>query len=300
MNTVIAELLGVAARRMTVLAGALLVAATVFAQQPNRAEKGTRITPDQVVAEVRIDQKLNSPLPLDLPFQDDKGRDVTLRSILRPGKPAVFVMVQLNCPMMCGLMLEGVTSALRQLKFSPGKEIDVIVASIDPSEDVRDAKLEKEEYVQVYGRPGTDDGWHFLVGSEKNIRAVADAAGFRYKQDPVTKAFIHASGIMVVTPQGRMARYFPGIEYPSQYLHLSLVEASRGKIGSLADNVRLFCYQWDPVKGGYGLAIARITQASGIATALILGTYMFTMLRRDRNRRIFAAPSPADDSEPVV
>jgi protein SCO1/2 len=262
------------------------------------ATKATRITPDQVVAEVRIDQKLNNQVPLDLPFKDGRGRDVTMRGLLRPGKPAVFVMVQLNCPMMCGMMLEGVTSALRELKFSPSNEFDVIVASIDPSETARDAMLEKQEYVEVYGRRGTEHGWHFLVGSEANVRALADSVGFRYKHDPVTGAYVHASGIMILTPEGKVARYFMGISYPAKVIRLSLVEAAQGKIGTLVDKMNLFCYQYDPIEGKYGLVISRVTQVMGVATALILGTYMLVMFRRDRNRRIVAAavarPIPSD------
>ncbi len=247
--------------------------------------KSTRITPDQVVAEVGIDQKLNNQLPLDLPFQDDGGRAITLRDALG-NKPTVLVMLQYRCPMLCGLMMEGLNRALTQMKFSAGKEYNVVVVSIDPAEGQREATIKKQEYVQLYDRPGAEAGFRFLTGSGPSIARLADAAGFRFKHDEQTGAYVHASGVMVVTPQGRMARYFFGIEYPARILRLSLVEAGEGKIGTLADKMTLFCYMYDPIQGKYGLAISRITQAMGILTVLVLGTYMSMMFYRDRNRRL--------------
>jgi len=254
--------------------------------------KSTRITPDQVVADVRIDQKLNTQLPLDTPFQDDAGRAITLRDAIG-GKPTVLVMLQYRCPMLCGLMMEGMNRALTQMKFSAGKEYNVVVVSIDPAEGQREATIKKQEYVQLYERPGAEQGFRFLTGSQPSIARVADAAGFRFKHDAQTGAYVHASGIMVVTPQGKMARYFFGIEYPARILRLSLVEAGEGKIGTLADKMTLFCYMYDPIQGKYGLAISRITQALGILTVLILGSYMLVQFRRDRNRRLVRVAAPS-------
>lgn len=279
---------------LAVLGGGAAFAQTSAGSVTRNVTKGTRITPDQVVADVRIDQKLNSQLPLDTVFQDDGGRTVTLRDAIG-NKPAVLVMLQYRCPMLCGLMMEGLNRALTQMKFSVGKEYNVVVVSIDPAEGQREALIKKQEYVQLYERAGAGPGFRFLTGTGPNIARVADAAGFRFKHDEQTGAYVHASGIMVVTPQGKMARYFFGIEYPARILRLSLVEAGEGKIGTLADKMTLFCYMYDPIQGKYGLAISRITQALGILTVLVLGAYMLVQFRRDRNRRLVrvAAPSAA-------
>lgn len=264
---------------------------TLTAKTPDQATKSSRFTPAQIKDEVSIDQKLNNQLPLDLPFSDDAGRRVTVGEALG-GKPTILVMLQYRCPMLCGLMMDGLNRALRDLKFTAGREFNVVVVSIDPQEGQREATIKKNEYTQLYARPGSENGWHFLTGTEPNIARLADAAGFRFKHDPQTGAYIHASGIMVVTPKGHMARYFYGIEYPARILRLSLVEAGENKIGTLADKVTLFCYMYDPLQGKYGLAITRLTKVMGSATVLILASYMLVSFRRDRNRPLRVATSP--------
>lgn len=281
--------------RFVVVAGALFaLAGTAFGQTIPRdvaVTKNSRIAPAQVIADVGIDQKLNSQLPLDLAFNDEGGRRVTMGEALG-NKPSILVMLQYRCPMLCGLMMDGLNRALRDLKFSAGREYNVVVVSIDPQEGQREASIKKNEYTQLYARPGSENGWRFLTGTEPNIARLAGAAGFRFKHDPQTGAYIHASGIMVVTPKGHMARYFYGIEYPARILRLSLVEAGENKIGSLADKVTLFCYMYDPIQGKYGLAVTRLTKVLGTATVLILASYMLVSFRRDRNRPLRIATPP--------
>jgi protein SCO1/2 len=242
-------------------------------------------TPDQVVQTVRIDQKLDAQVPLDLSFRDEKGAAVRLGDYFAPKKPVILAIVYYRCPMLCTLILDGVVNSLREMKFSPGQEFDVVAVSVDPKETPELAADKKKAYLELYNRPATEKGWHFLTGDEANIKALADAVGYRYTYDAKTGQYAHASGIMVLTGKGRVARYFFGIEYPAKYLRLALVEAAQGKIGTPADKFALFCFQYDPMTGRYGLAIMRVTQVAGVATFLVLASFMLVMFRRDHQHR---------------
>ena len=232
----------------------------------------------ELLKQVGIDQKLNQLIPLNLAFRDENGNSVELGQYFGQ-KPVILTLVYYNCPMLCTQVLNGVESGLKELPTDIGKQFDVVTISIDPTESHVLAKVKKEMYVGMYGRPGAAEGWHFLTGDEAQIKQLADAVGFRYAYDPDTKQFAHASAIMLLTPEGKISRYFYGIQYPSRDLRLGLVEASEGKIGTPVDQVLLFCYHYDPATGKYGLLISRVIQIGGALTVLILGIGMLILFR---------------------
>jgi protein SCO1/2 len=232
----------------------------------------------ELLKQVGIDQKLNQSIPLDLTFRDEDGRTVALGQFFGQ-KPVILTLVYYNCPMLCTQVLNGVESSLKELSTDIGNQYDVVTISIDPTESHVLAKTKKEMYVGMYGRPGAAQGWHFLTGDEPQIKQLADAVGFRYAYDPDTKQFAHASAIMLLTPNGKISRYFYGIQYPTRDLRLGLVEASEGKIGTPVDQVLLFCYHYDPATGKYGLLISHVIQIGGALTVLILGVGMLILFR---------------------
>jgi protein SCO1 len=236
----------------------------------------------ELLKNVGIDQKLNQTIPLNLAFRDENGQTVQLAQFFAQ-KPVILTLVYYNCPMLCTQVLNGVESGLKELPTTDiGKQFEVVTISIDPTESHVLAKVKQEMYVGMYGRAGAAQGWHFLTGDEPQIKQLADAVGFRYAYDPDTKQFAHASAIMLLTPEGKISRYFYGIQYPSRELRLGLVEASEGKIGTPVDQVLLFCYHYDPKTGKYGLLISRVIQAGGALTVLILGIAMLILFRGER------------------
>jgi protein SCO1 len=232
----------------------------------------------ELLKQVGIDQKLNQSIPLNLTFRDENGAPVQLAQFFGQ-KPVILTLVYYNCPNLCTQVLNGVESGLKELHMDIGKQFDVVTISIDPTEAHVLAKVKQEMYVGMYGRPGAAQGWHFLTGDEPQIRQLADAVGFRYAYDPDTKQFAHASAIMLLTPEGKISRYFYGIQFPSRELRLGLVEASEGKIGTPVDQVLLFCYHYDPKTGKYGLLISHVIQAGGALTVIILGIAMLILFR---------------------
>jgi protein SCO1 len=232
----------------------------------------------ELLKQAGIDQKLNQSIPLNLAFRDENGQNVELAQFFGQ-KPVILTLVYYNCPMLCTQVLNGVESGLKELPTDIGKQFEVVTISIDPTESHVLAKVKQEMYVGMYGRPGAAQGWHFLTGDEPQIKQLADAVGFRYAYDPDTKQFAHASAIMLLTPEGKISRYFYGIQFPSRDLRLGLVEASEGKIGTPVDQVLLFCYHYDPATGKYGLLISRVIQAGGALTVLILGIAMLILFR---------------------
>lgn len=235
----------------------------------------------ELLEQVGIDQKLNQSIPLNLTFRDENGAPVQLGQFFGQ-KPVILTLVYYNCPNLCTQVLNGVESGLKELHMDIGKQFDVVTISIDPTESHVLAKVKQEMYVGMYGRPGAAQGWHFLTGDEPQIKQLADAVGFRYAYDPDTKQFAHASSIMLLTSEGKISRYFYGIQYPSRELRLGLVEASEGKIGTPVDEVLLFCYHYDPKTGKYGLLISHVIQAGGALTVLILGIAMLILFRGER------------------
>ncbi|HEV8379381.1 MAG TPA: SCO family protein [Tepidisphaeraceae bacterium] len=230
-----------------------------------------------------IDQRLNNPIPLDLTFRDEAGQQVQLKNYLGK-KPAVLALVYYRCPMLCTMTLNSMSAAFKPLKLEMGRDFDVITVSFDPRETPDLAAAKKRAYVKEYGRAGADSGWHFLTGDEQSIKMLAESCGFNFFYDPRTDQFGHASAIMLLTPDGRISRYFYGLEYSPNDVRLGLIEAGGGKIGSKTDQLLLLCYQYDPATGRYGLAILRAVRIGGILTFIALGTFIFFSLRRERRK----------------
>lgn len=229
---------------------------------------------------VGLDQRLNEQVPLDLLFRDEAGQPVSLGAYFGK-KPVVLALVYYECPMLCTQVLTGLVSSLKAISFNAGEQFEVVSVSIDPVETPALAAKKKATYVQRYARPGASKGWHFLTGEERSIQALAHSVGFRYKYDPDTKQFAHASGIMLLTPQGKLSRYFYGVEYAPRDVRLGLVEASQNRIGTPVDQILLFCYHYDPTTGKYSAAALNMVRLAGAAFVLILGTYLLLAWRRD-------------------
>jgi protein SCO1/2 len=237
----------------------------------------------QALQGVGIDQRLRNSLPLDATLRDEEGREVQLGEYFGE-QPVILALVYYECPMLCTLELNGVLKAIRVLPLALGKDYQIVTVSFDPGETPELAQRKKEEYLAQYRHPGAEQGWHFLTGDAESIRRLTDAAGFQYTYDPATDLFSHASALMVVTPEGKLSRYFYGIEYSPRDLRLGLVEASRNQIGSFVDQVLLFCFHYDPVQGKYSLVILNTLRAAGVVTVLAIVAFLWVMLRRDRVR----------------
>lgn len=267
-----------AAIRMLALALIVGLASPALAHEEDAKPAQSALPP--LLEQVGIDQRLDQPVPLDLAFRDEAGRSVTLGQYFGK-RPVVLSLVYYTCPMLCSQVLSGTTSALNVLKLEPGRDFEIVSVSINPHETPADAARKKEEVLARYRRAGAAGGWHFLTGDQPSIDALAKAVGFRYAYDPKTGQYAHASAIMVLTPEGRIAQYRFGIEYSPKDLRLGLVEASENKIGNLVDQVLLYCYHFDPSAGRYTAVAMNILRLAGAATVLILGTFIFVMLRRD-------------------
>jgi protein SCO1 len=236
------------------------------------------------VADLKIVQRLNNQVPLDLVFRDETGRRVALREHVN-GKPVILVLAYYRCPRLCSEVLNKLTETLRQIDYDAGNQFTVLVVSFDPREKSELAAAKKVAYVNKYGRPGSAAGWHFLTGEEEPISRLADAVGFRFVYDPRQDQFAHASGIMVLTPEGKVSRYFYGLAYPARDLRYGLEDAAAGKIGSsVSQPLRLLCYAYDPVTGQYRLLTLRLVQAGGLLTVLALGTALVVFWRRERRK----------------
>jgi protein SCO1 len=237
-----------------------------------------------VLQRVGVDQRLNQQLPLDAQFVDETGKTVKLGDYFGK-RPAILTLVYYNCPMLCSEEMDGLTSALEMVRLDPGKDFDVIVISIDPTETPALAARKKNYYMRRYGRPGSESGFHFLTGQQPAIDAVSKATGFAYVRVPGPDGkldqFAHASAIEVVTTSGRLAQYYLGVEYSPKDVMLGLVEASGNKIGSPVQNILTYCYHYDPQTNKHSLVVARVVQLGGMVTVAGLGGFMFVMFRRD-------------------
>jgi protein SCO1/2 len=252
--------------------------------------------PPSMLTRVGVDQKLDQQLPLDLEFTDEHGRNVRLGDYFNRGRPVVLNFVYFGCPSLCTMTLTGVVGATKPLSLKMGSDYDVITISFDPSEGPELAAKKKASYRRLFGRAEMDDGWHFLTGRPDAIRAVTDAVGYRYVYDENTKQFAHGSAIMVATPAGRLSHYLYGLEYAPKNLRLALVESSQHKIGTVADQLLLMCYQYDPTSGKYGFAIMTAMRTGAILTMLALGTFIGISIYRDRR----TALTPADTKPPTT
>jgi protein SCO1/2 len=229
---------------------------------------------------VGIEQRLNDQIPPELVFRDESGNTVRLSNCFGK-KPLILNLVYYKCPMLCGEVLAGLTRAMKGMKLVLGQDYDVLTVSFDPHETPADASASKATYLKRYGREDAGQGWHFLTGSQESIAALTKAAGFQYQYNAQSGQFAHATAILVLTPTGRIAQYYYGVEFPVKDLRLALVQASSNKIGNVVDQILLYCYHYDPAAGKYNLAIYRVLRLSGIATLLLLGGFIVIMLRRD-------------------
>jgi protein SCO1/2 len=244
------------------------------------AQDNAAVTPPQLRG-VGIDQRLNNQVPLNLKFRDETGQTVTLGSYFGK-KPVILSLVYYTCPMLCTMAENGLLNALRDVKFNIGEQYEVVTVSIDPTEKPDMAMGKKAVYVGLYGRPAAKHGWHFLVGDDPDIRALAQSVGFHYNYIPETKQFAHATGITVLTPQGKVSRYFYGIQYPARDIRLALVEAASEKIGNPVDAIMLYCCQYDPHTGKYGMVVSHVLKIAGAITLLCMGTLIIALSRGGR------------------
>jgi len=241
-----------------------------------------------ILNNVGLDQRLNTALPLDAQFRDERGHTVALQQFFT-GKPAIVTLVYYRCPMLCTEVLNGLASAITPLKYDLGRDYQIITISIDPTETPAIAEAKKEKYVQRYGRPGADQGWHFLTGDKQNIDTVASAVGFRYAYDASIKQYAHPSMIMLVTTDGHVAQYYTGIEYEPKDLRLGLTEASDNRIGTVVDRALLFCYHYDPTQGRYTPKIMMVVRAFGALTVAGMVLMVAVLLRGEKRQRGNAA-----------
>ncbi len=237
---------------------------------------------------VGIKQKLNSPVPLDLVFRDEANRAVPLRTYFGD-KPVVFSLVYYKCPNLCNLTLTEMVHSLHRLSFEPGRDYNVVVVSFDPSETPLLAAEKKSNYAKEFGRPSFNSGWHFLTGTQDSISRLTSSLGFQYRWDEPTHQFVHAGGIMVATPDGKLSKYFYGIRYAPADLRLALVEASRGKIGSPVDDLLLYCFHYDVTQGRYTLVIFNVLKIAAAGTLLGLAALLFYLMRPDKKQKATTA-----------
>jgi protein SCO1 len=230
---------------------------------------------------VGIDQRLDSQVPLNLIFKDEAGRSLPLSTYFTSRKPVLFTLVYYRCPMLCSEILSGLEGALKAVALQPGKDFEVVAVSFDPKDTPEIAAAKKENYLRRYNRPDSANGWHFLTGDEANIKALTEAIGFHYNYDAATDQFAHASAIMILTPEGRLSKYFYGVEYSPRDIRLGLVEASENKIGSPVDQILLFCFHYDPASGKYGALTMNSLRVVGAGFVLICGTFLAIALRRE-------------------
>jgi protein SCO1/2 len=234
---------------------------------------------------VGIEQRLNEQIPPQLVLRDEAGKTIRLADYFGR-KPMILSLVYYQCPMLCGEVLSGLESALRVMKFDVGREFDVLTISFDPRETPEMAAKKKSEFLKRYGRPGADQGWHFLTGPKESIDTLTKAVGFQYEYIDKTGQFAHATAIMVVTPSGRISQYYYGVEFAPEDLRLGLIQASGNKIGTVVDQVVLYCYHYDPATGKYGATISRILQLAGAATIIIMGVFLTVMIRMGSKQQL--------------
>jgi protein SCO1/2 len=244
--------------------------------------KPSSLKPEQL-KEVSFKQRLNEQLPLDAVFKDEYGRDVTLGKYFNEKRPVIVAFVYYQCPMLCTQVMNGISSSLRALTFTAGEEFDVVLISFDPRDTPAAAAEKKRTHLKYWASEQTSGGWHFLTGQEPTIRRVANAAGFTYQWDQQTQQFAHVSGVLVATPEGKLARYFYGVEYSPKELRLALVEAGQGHIGSAIDELLLYCYHYDPENGRYGVMIMNLVRAAAVLTVASMVGFIVMARRRENS-----------------
>jgi protein SCO1/2 len=266
-------------------AAALAVAAATSASAAPSSAPAPAPTPADarpaILQKVGIEQRLGQPLPLDAIFQDEAGNAVRLGRYFG-SRPVVLVLAYYDCPMLCTEVLNGLLASMKTLSFDAGKQFEVVTVSFDPREKPADAAAKKKPYVEAYGRPGAAEGWHFLTGSSGSIERLTQAVGFRYAFDDRIGQYAHGAAIYVATPDGRLSRYFYGIDYAPRDLRLGLIEASEKRIGTPVDQILLYCYHYDPKTGRYGAVVMNVLRLAGGATLLLIVAFFVVMFRRER------------------
>jgi len=235
----------------------------------------------ELLTEIGLDQKLDAQVPIGLPFKDETGRDVRLGDYFGK-RPVILTLAYYECPMLCTQVLNGLTSALGVLSFTAGEEFEIVTVSFDPRDTPALATAKKATYMERYHRAGAERGWHFLTGNERSIEALTKAVGFRYAYNASIGQYAHVTGIMVLTPEGRLSRYFYGIEYGPRDVRLALIEAAGHQIGTPADQLLLYCFHYDPKSARYSFAIMRLVRAAGVATVLAMVAGVLVLRRRER------------------
>ena len=258
-----------------------IAGASVHAQQ---------ITTPAILDKVGITQNLNAQIPPDLAFRDETGKSARIGDFFGQ-KPIVLSLVYFDCPALCTEVLNGELRTMKAISLDLGKDFDAVTVSFEPKDTPALAKAKRDVYIGQYGRAGAADHWHFLTGDQQSIDALTNAVGFRYAYDSSIRQYAHAAAILVLTPDGRIDRYFYGVIYPARDVRLGLVEASQGKIGTLTDHALLYCYQYDPMTGKYGMVVMNVLRAAGGLTVLILGIFMTMMFLRERKRQVGIAPA---------
>jgi protein SCO1/2 len=272
--------------RNTIRIALLLAATSAFAQMNGTVASSAdtqQNTRPSVLQQVGIDQNLGEQLPLDARFKDESGKDVVLGDFFQSKRPVLLAIVYYDCPMLCTQVLNGMTSAIGVMKFTAGKEFDVVAVSIDPRETPEIAAAKKKTYIQRYRRDGAEQAFHFLTGQQPAITSVTKAAGFRYVWDEKTQQYAHQSALILVTPDGKVAQYYYGIEYSPKDMRLGMIEASKEHIGNMADQVVLFCYHYDPTTGKYGAMLMNVVRAGGALTVMLLVGFMFISIRKENH-----------------
>lgn len=274
-------------------AGWLAAAAVALSAHAARAEDRMEPLPKQLEGVV-LNEKLGAQVPLELPFTDSNGRAVKLGDLVHGDRPAILTLNYSNCPMLCSLQLTGFVDMLKGMKGTPGVDFDVITVSLDPTEPVERTAKTKQHYLGRYGRPEADDGWHFLVGPETSVRALADSIGFGYRYDPETKEYMHGAVLTLLGPGGRVSRYLSGVVYDAETTRLSLLEANAGRTASLFDQAVLYCFQYDHMKGRYAPVAMNIMRLAGALTVLVLGIFLGAFwLRESRRKKVGGGPRSA-------
>jgi protein SCO1 len=238
------------------------------------------LKPEQL-RDVTFKQRLNEQLPLDASFKDEYGRPVTLGKYFGSNKPVILGFVYFNCPMLCNEVMNGISRTLRALPFTAGQEFDVVLVSFDPRDTPSAAAEKKRAHLDYWKTEQTSGGWHLLTGDEQTIARVTNAAGFTYEFDPVTGQFAHVSGVLVATPDGKLSRYFYGIEYSPKELRMAIVESGQGHVGSPIDELMLYCFHYDPESGRYGAAVMNLVRLGGVLTLIAMATFLVKMRRRE-------------------
>jgi protein SCO1/2 len=283
---------------MNILSVALALTLAASAQ-PNRmqgvAGAGGSVSPGtpstsvpDLLEKVGIDQRLDAQVPLDLTFRDESGKTVTLGDYFGR-RPVVLTLVYYECPMLCTQVLNGAVAAFKTMNFTAGQEFDVVTVSFNPKDTAALAAQKKTTYIAKYGRPAAASGWHFLTGDQPAIDALAKAVGFRYVYDEASQQYVHASAMMLLTPHGRMSKYFYGIEYPPRDIRLGLIEAADEKIGTAVDQMLLYCYHYDPSSGKYSMVVMNVLRLGGLVTLVVLGGFVAAMTVRERRKPKTAA-----------